>query len=384
MTTDSNINDRSAKYLFNASNLHVGGGVQVATSVIGEWIAQARDLPHGLQFWVSSRVDESLKDAGYEVAELPGYRVVDVHGYASIFSRDILGVREFERVFTLFGPLYALRSPKYSIVGFAQAWIVYPDNEVAGRTPFISRVLGRVKFLLQRAFFRRADLLVVELDHVANALVGNGVATYDRIRIVRNCLGSIYSQPDRWRPLRRISSLAQVKIGFVGRNYSHKNTEMFPRLAQCLRSSYGLTVEFYVTFTDKEWAAVSVDFRKNVRNVGQLSVAQCPAFYDAMDGVIFPSLLECFSAAPLEALAMRKPLFASDRQFNRDICGDYAFYFDPLDVQDAAAKIYEYFSDVDVWSSWLDDAECHARSFSDARARAGAYLDLLVGSADNA
>ena len=61
-----------------------------------------------------------------------------------------------------------------------------------------------------------------------------------------------------------------------------------------------------------------------------------------MDAIIFPSLLECFSATPLEAMAMEKPFFASDREFIRDVCSDYALYFDPEDPISAANVINDY------------------------------------------
>ena len=44
-----------------------------------------------------------------------------------------------------------------------------------------------------------------------------------------------------------------------------------------------------------------------------------------------PTLLESFSGTYVEAMYHGKPIFTSDIDFARDICGDAAFYFDPLD-----------------------------------------------------
>lgn len=46
--------------LINTSNLHVGGGVQVATSFIGE-LTSMPTLPPGLVVWASSAVDANLR-----------------------------------------------------------------------------------------------------------------------------------------------------------------------------------------------------------------------------------------------------------------------------------------------------------------------------------
>ena len=364
--------------LFNASNLHVGGGVQVAASVISEWARMSDLVPECTEIWASSEVDANLRASGCDVASLQGYRVVNTHGLSVMFSPEARRLRNFRRVFTLFGPLYKWGFDPFSIVGFAQAWLIQPENEVAQRIPFIWRAIIRLKFRIQELFFRRANILVVELEHVAAALVSRKVVSAERVRVVHNCIGSIYTQPDRWLPVSTVPTSVRIKIGFVGRNYPHKNTAIFPEIARELTRHYELNVDFYVTFTDAEWLACDESFRDSVKNVGALSVAECPSFYQAMNAVIFPSLLECFSATPLEALAMGRPLFASDRQFNRDICGEHAIYFDPLNARDAAKKIAEYFKETTDHARRLDLARQHALLFSSAQERARKYLSLLV------
>ena len=47
--------------------------------------------------------------------------------------------------------------------------------------------------------------------------------------------------------------------------------------------------------------------------------------------LVFPSLYEGFGLPPLEAMAYGCPVAASDRGSLREVCGDAAVYFDPLD-----------------------------------------------------
>ncbi|MOA18610.1 Glycosyl transferases group 1 [compost metagenome] len=97
-----------------------------------------------------------------------------------------------------------------------------------------------------------------------------------------------------------------------------------------------------------------------------------------MDAVIFPSLLECFSATPLEAMAMQKPLFASDRGFVRDVCGDFAWYFNPLSADSAADVIAEYITKHHGKNQErLAAARRHVLNFSNARQRAENYLNII-------
>ena len=138
-----------------------------------------------------------------------------------------------------------------------------------------------------------------------------------------------------------------------------------------------MKVLFYVTLTDQEWKSCSREFKEVCVNVGELKISQCPHFYQSMDAMIFPSLLECFSSMPLETMFMKKPLFASDRPFNREICGPHANYFDPLSPIDAADKIFNVFSNNYPKLEDLCKAQEHAINFSSPKKRAKKYLDLL-------
>jgi len=291
-------------------------------------------------------------------------------------------MQAFDAVMTVFGPLYVWKLAAANITGFAQAWIIYPDNEIDHESGWRRRWLTRLKFYLQSIFFRRADMLAVELDHVKQGLLSRAIGSDSSICVVRNCLSSLYLSPEIWQPVTIAETDSDIRLGFVGRNYPHKNTRIFPALIETLRSEYGIRASVYVTFTDEEWAACDETFRKVVSNAGALSVAQCPSFYRSMDAVIFPSLLECFSATPLEAMAMERPLFASDRPFNRDICAGHAHYFDPLDPADTADKIAAYLKDKSPKETKLKHARDHALSFSSATDRARQYLELLVSAAD--
>ena len=134
-----------------------------------------------------------------------------------------------------------------------------------------------------------------------------------------------------------------------------------------------------MTLDDEEAKSFSSEFHSEIFNVGSLSVTQCPTFYKAMDAVIFPSLLECFSATPLEAMVMRRPLFASDRGFVRDCCGKHAIYIDPMNARQAAKIICNWFTQTssEFRSMHVDAAYQHVVSLPDSKDRASAYVDTI-------
>lgn len=365
------------KHAVNASNLHTGGGVQVAASFLSELVAD-HSAASAIAVFVSSEVHASLVSLGCAIDAFGRYDVVDVHGLKlrqTDFDRQL---RKFDTVFTLFGPLYRWNVPFRSIVGFAQPWIIYPDNECQSRLPPLAALANRAKFWLQGLFFRRADALVVELEHVRVGVIRALKFNAENVHVVHNCLSSLYRQPARWKAVAIENVDCDLRLGFVGRNYPHKNTQIFPAIVAELERVFGIKARFFVTFNDVEWAACSAEFRAVCVNVGPLMVDQCPTFYQAMDAIVFPSLLECFSATPLEAMAMEKPLFLSDRPFNQDICKEHAHYFDPLRPASAAEAIAKVFDGDEADRGALGAAREHALGFSNASERAKRYLQLLT------
>jgi glycosyltransferase involved in cell wall biosynthesis len=369
------------KALINASNLRVGGGVQVGTSVIGE-LTQIPMLPPDLVVWASDVVDANLRRLGYDIASLPAYEVINTKPSNWLRSPVARRLQDFDAIFTIFGPLYVWKLMGINITGFAQPWIINPENGIDAFMSLHQRLLQRLKFRAQSFFFHRADHLVVELEHVKAGLLRKGFGSDSEITVVHNSLSSLYANPSSWQTFVFPNSDSKLKLGFVGRNYLHKNTRIFPAIINLLKDNYGIDAVIYVTFTDDEWSSCDDNFRLSVTNVGPLFVTQCPTFYRKIDGVIFPSLLECFSATPLEAMAMEKPLFASDRPFNRDVCQEHAHYFDPLSPESAAEAIARVFLSGGPNQAALRVAREHAFNFSNPRKRAEQYLALLMQAAN--
>lgn len=366
----------SKKALINASNLRAGGGVQVATSFIYELLISDSVELDWIDIWVSTLVANSLEEVGIRVVDNPNIRVVDSGGIRAMLSIENRYLEKYDLVFTIFGPNYFLKKDYIDLVGFAQLWIL--DGSAYKLLPVVERVNKRIKFFLQKLFFKRSDSFVVELEHVRDSLIESGVAKPSSIHVAHNCVSSIYFDRKLWGSLDNRMSSPRFKIGFLGRDYAHKNTDILPDVKRILREEYGVGVDFFVTFDDGEWQAKGKNFRSSIINVGSLSLTQCPTFYESVDAVIFPSVLECFSVTPLEALMMRRPLFASDRRFVRDICGDFAFYFDPHSPNSAAEIIDFYLRNLLATDeARLSLAREHAVGFSNAQSRKNRYIQII-------
>jgi len=326
--------------------------------------------------WISTEITRAMKSLGIDLRLFPNVELVDVHGLGAIFSEYNNYLADFDLVFTIFGPNYFRNKDYINLVGFAQPWIL-DDSAYQILSP-PSRIKSKLKFFVQKLFFKTADAFVVELEHVRDGLYRENIAQRGSVYVAYNCISSLYLKPETWQTLDVDVASSNFKIGFLGRDYAHKNTAILPEVKRALVQRHGLDVDFFVTLNEQEWDNKPESFRSTISNVGGLAVTQCPSFYQALDAVIFPSLLECFSATPLEAMAMEKPLFASDRRFVKDICGDLVFYFDPLDPENVADVIASYIREQhENDAERLAKAREHAVNFSSAKGRAERYLEII-------
>jgi glycosyltransferase involved in cell wall biosynthesis len=83
----------------------------------------------------------------------------------------------------------------------------------------------------------------------------------------------------------------------------------------------------------------------SVRFTGSVPYEDMPGLYEESDLFVFPSLVESFAHPLVEAMANGLPIAASDIPICREVCGEAAAYFSPLDPADLAQKILMLWSD---------------------------------------
>lgn len=367
-----------SKICINMANLHSGGGLQVAFSFLEDLILLHKELEKfEVCIFISNQVASNASVLLPKLNCLFEVSVFDVFGLQALKSTVRSRYKRFDVVFTLFGPDYLPFIKSKRLVGFAQPWIIYSDNLVYNKLAFFSRLKTRLGYFLKRLFFQGADFYIVESEHVKSGLIKIGLAEEDRIIIAHNSVSNFFTEESSFCFSNRRTH-GPFKLGLISRNYLHKNLAVIPQVRDLLSKKYNKEVTFYVTLTKDEMEVESEDFKQNVVNMGPKSLEQCVYTYKFFDAVFFPSLLECFSVTPLEAMAMGKALFASDMPFNRDVCGDHAFYFDPLSPESAATLINDY-----IENTWGNDEEeriaarYHALQFSSSQERSLKYIELL-------
>lgn len=365
--------------LINVANLHVGGGVQVACSFIYEVskILKYQMTTDSVSIFCSEKIYQNLP-SDFDKLVFTQFEIINIYGASQPNSKVKEKFSGFDVCFTVFGPLYFKPKVKKHICGFAQSWIAYPDNVAYQKLPFKEWLNNKIKFKIQSFFFRRYDQLVVEQKHVKDALGKLGYDSND-ISVVSNCVSSIYDKKDQWHPLDFDSSqfTNNVVLGFIGRPYTHKNIMILEQVNDILVSKFKMHCDFIFTFTKSEMQQCGFADKNNFFSVGEISAPQCPVFYGLLDALVFPSLLECFSASPIEAMKMNKTVIASDYPFVREVCGDAAFYFNPLSADDIATAIFNAFSNTELRNNKKQLGRQLVSELPTAKDRALSYLSII-------
>lgn len=357
--------------VIDASNLHSGGGVQVAASFINElheqdprWLKDSRIL-------VSSRVRENLHALSQNMVELrdtrlgPGFLIP-----ARTIDTDVR--------FTIFGPTYGPRIARRELLGLADPLLPqqYAPSEVTSNHTRIQKI----KIHLKRAQTRNSDHFVVESMTYANSLGTLGIPK-SRISVISNSPSSTF----HGQPSKRASDLfpnsSEITLIYPARPYAHKNIDFLGQVGNELQT-HGVNVTFIVTITAEELASYSLDTQKFCQPAGVVTQKQLLSLYEKSDAVFFPSLLEVSSATPLEAMILGIPLIASDRKFIRESAQDAAWYFDPRCPQDAARAIINASRDIHESQKRSARGRHLVDNYSSATQRAEKYIQLISENLD--
>ena len=370
----------SKNILINASNLHNGGAVQVASSFINE-LAQLIKLSNKNYNYTILVSDEVKRNLNLQLLghDFIDFKVVNTFGIRGIWSKFKSDFQGHDIIFTVFGPNYVPCDAKVSICGFAQPWIIYPKNPLYRSFNHFQKAVTLWKYKIQKFFYKKNDILVVELDHVKDKLEKLKIVEKDKVEIVNNCFSSLYRDNSLWKDIPNLNINRNIlTLGFIGRAYPHKNLSILAQVKSILLEKYNFPVQILLSLSEEELSNVDLNV-DGVIGTGPILPSQCPYFYNQVDAVIFPSLLECFSATPMEAMIMKKPLFASDLSFVKEICKNYAFYFDPLSPDDIAKVIYEKVSSGEIHEK-IEAAHNYVTSLPTAHDRASRYIKIIEDS----
>ncbi len=103
---------------------------------------------------------------------------------------------------------------------------------------------------------------------------------------------------------------------------------------------------------------------KNVIFTGFVSDGQLRWLYEHTKAYIFPSLSEGFGLPGLEAMMHGAPVVSSNATCLPEVYKDAVIYFDPLDIEDMAARIHDILTDEKLRKQLIAKGTALANSYS--------------------
>ena len=232
------------------------------------------------------------------------------------------------------------------------AYLLYDEPELDAALSLFERI----KLRYQRWHFFRstamADLVIVQTPVMKERLVSSCRMLRDKVKVIPPSLPAHVQRLVDDKELEGESKLFapdSLNLLFLATYYAHKNHRiLLPLLKELRRRGLDGKVHFYLTL-DGDRRQEEVGLLKSlasesdmVTNLGRLSPAGGGRALHEADALFMPTLVETFGLIYLEAMAVRKPIITSDRDFARYVCGDLAFYFDPHDpvsITDAIQRL---------------------------------------------
>lgn len=103
---------------------------------------------------------------------------------------------------------------------------------------------------------------------------------------------------------------------------------------------------------------------ERIRLTGFVSHQELLSLVGHAHALIMPSLYEGFGLPPIEAMAAGVPAVVARAASLPEVCGDSALYFDPLDVEDIATKLFTIALDAELRRRLREKGLQHSRLFT--------------------
>ncbi|WP_437614014.1 glycosyltransferase family 4 protein [Erwinia sp. V71] len=363
--------------LVNASNLYVGGGVQVGVSVIEEFTEAGIEFIAAVSPAVFEQLSSSAKKRSQVIKKTPS----GLFNFSSRLQMDhLITSLHVTEVFTIFGPSYWNPKVKNHLVGFALPWLIYESSYIFSKLSCKEKIKKIILSFLQPFYFKlNATSIVCETRDVSDRVVKLLNFSPSNVHTVSNTISSVFTDTNKYdyQVLNKLPSKGEdIWLLTISHDYPHKNIAIIKELLELLPEYY----KFVLT--------VGNEFKNNIEErhhnrlivLGKVSSAECPPLYEICDALFLPTLLECFSASYVEAMYMAKPIFTSNRGFAKTVCGNSAYYFDPLNAFDIAKTILQAYNEPLVMKNISSAGRSIVANMPSAAERARKYLSIIYAN----
>ena len=165
-----------------------------------------------------------------------------------------------------------------------------------------------------------------------------------------NALGQNMDRTEQYPELLAKHNVTKPYLLYVGNSYPYKNLRSLVKALHHLPEELQLVlVGARSVFLDGVMKTIHEEgVQDRVVVAGYVPDDELGVLYNQAEAYVSASLEEGFGITPLEAMGAGCPVIVSDIPVFREVCGDAALYFDPLDPLDIARMISTVFDDQQV------------------------------------
>lgn len=328
------------KIIINAASIFKGGAEQVVHSFINE----CRNIgQHEYYIFLCDNIIKLFKTETfgsnfhfYRINKRPATSIINLLKILRYFNKLEKKIQP-DVVISTGGHGFWIPNVPF-ITGFNIPHYIYPESPYFKKISVKRKLYWELKKKFDLFFYKQADAIITQTDDVnqrVKQLVGD-----KEVYTVSNTVNGVFLNPSLNGQKLPQKEKDEIRLLTISSNYPHKNLDIIMNVVDELLQAGIKNVKFILTLPDDAFKKFKKSkYRQYIKNIGPVSIEQCPALYRECDIMFLPTLLECFSASYVEAMAMGKPILTSDLPFARTVCKGAAIYFDPMSPFDIAAKI---------------------------------------------
>ncbi len=321
------------RILLNATSLATAGGLSVGLNFLHAFSKSSFD--HEVHAFVPrGRGYEDISDDRVRIHVVPGRYDVGPLRFPVVsrwLVRQIHAIAP-DVVFSM-GNI-ALPTSVPQLLLFHWAYAIYPESVVWERMDWRSYVERRARLHAFRRRLRFATAVAVQTE-TARARMRR-LYGVEWLEVIPNAVTLPVLGGSNGQRLVPRDPSARWTLLCLTRYYPHKNLEVLVPVARKLEE-LGSGGRILLTLAADQHPRARSLLRRIEReglghvlvNIGPVPMSSIASLYSEVDGLLLPTLLESFSGTYVEAMHYGVPVFTSDMDFARDVCGDAAVYFDP-------------------------------------------------------
>jgi len=230
----------------------------------------------------------------------------------------------------------------------------------------------RLQYLLNNAM-RKSTAIICYTDYLKQKVIEKFEIPDERVFVVPAGVGDEMKPLADKHPVEEFLKRVGIDgpyILFIGQITERKNVEGLVRAYEILKRSRNIDHKLVIVgetgfLSDRIFRTVAdLKLGSDVVFPGRFSYRELPLFYNGADVFVFPTFSEGFGLPPLEAMACRCPVVASNVTSVPEVVGDAALLVDPHSPDEIADSIYRAIFNPEVRTNLIRRGEQRARRFT--------------------